>query len=54
MKRRSLGKQVRAPAPCTKYGKRPHKYSPQYEQWKRRALAGRVAEQGEQENVRPS
>lgn len=45
MKRRSLGRQQRRPAPYTKYGKRPHKYSPQYEAWKRAALAGRVAEQ---------
>jgi hypothetical protein len=45
MKRRSLGKQQRAPAPYTKYDKKPHKYSPQYEQWKRRALAGRIVDQ---------
>lgn len=50
MKRRSQGKQPRAPAPYTKYGKRPHKYSPQYEAWKRRALAGRVSDQTQGES----
>ena len=38
------GKSVRngnAPSPYSKYGKRPHQYSTEYNTWKRNKMAGR-------------